>query len=75
MACALTGCAAVQSTTDDFAREHNIKGEQVCNTLKPDVSLEDVLERGCPVGSNVLMEGNIQNEDTEQQKEEALSPR
>lgn len=65
----LHGCAV--EAVDDYAREHNLLGERVCNADQKDVGLVDVLERGCPIGELTdSLNGGIQSE-----KEEEVNPR
>lgn len=67
-----TGCALTDSY-EDHAREHNMLGQQVCNTLIEDVMPEDTLVRGCPTDVNTNTEGNIQSEsESRKETEEAL---
>lgn len=69
----VTGCSSVQAV-DDYAREHNIFGDRVCNAEVEDVLPEDVLVRGCPAGEPQDHVGDIPNDLKEEveEKEEAL---
>lgn len=68
----LMGCSSTQAV-DDYAREHNIFGERVCNAQVKDVSAADVLGRGCPTGEiSQHIEGGNQNEEKTSVQEGAL---
>lgn len=71
MLASLAGCAGNEAV-DAYAREHNIYGQRVCNTLIADAEGTEILTRGCPIGENLDNKGNIQNEEMRSKEEEAL---
>lgn len=65
----MAGCSTNEAV-DAYAREHNIYGERVCNTLEPDVDEGVILERGCPAGGSIIIDGEVQHENEEAHNKE-----
>lgn len=67
----ISACSSTKAV-EEYAIEHNLIGERVCNAQLPRASAEDAMETSCPAGSGSNAEMEESNaEEKENTKEES----